>query len=380
LNVIKNRNEYSIRVVNPLEKINEVQNIWMKFQKSNDVSYFCSWGWIEAWITNVPKSSKISLFIMEKNGLEVGCFFVGISCSLLGNIFKPKKVYLNASGDRIYDDICIEYNMILAIKSETLELNKILEAIPIKWDEFHISGADLTMFPGSCIGSLGLSSPYKLVEENRLKSPYVDLIKVRSSGKLYIEFLSRNTRHQIRNSLRLIEKTGKIEVEVGNTYEKAVSIFKQLVNLHQKSWKNKGHLGAFSSKIILGFHENLIKNRFENGEIQLLRFHVSGKTIGCLYNFVYNKIVYFYQSGINYEFEKKIRPGILCHYEAVNFNILSGNIRYDFLAGNSQYKTMLSTDYNDLFYGSIVTNSIKVRLKSRLQRLKGNLKKMKFWR
>ena len=52
----------------------------------------------------------------------------------------------------------------------------------------------------------------------------------------------------------------------------------------------------------------------------------------------------FYQSGIAYEADNRLKPGLVCHAHAVAYNAAAGHRIYDFLGGEARYKKSLSTD------------------------------------
>ncbi len=70
--------------------------------------------------------------------------------------------------------------------------------------------------------------------------------------------------------------------------------------------------------------------------------------LGYLYNFVYQRRVYCYQSGFDYDIDPKRKPGMICHVLAVQHNAARGANVYDFLGGDARYKESLSTTSSTL--------------------------------
>ena len=108
----------------------------------------------------------------------------------------------------------------------------------------------------------------------------------------------------------------------------------------------------------------------EHDEIQLLRIKCENDTIGCLYNFIYKNNVYFYQSGINYNLDKRLKPGLIAHVEAILHNASKGHKIYDFLGGCSHYKKRLSTHYNRLAWIRLQKPLLKFRIEDVLKTFK----------
>ena len=67
--------------------------------------------------------------------------------------------------------------------------------------------------------------------------------------------------------------------------------------------------------------------------VDLLRVRAGDTTVGCLYNFVSRGDVSFYQSGLAYETDGKLKPGLVCHALAIDHAARAGHRWYDFLAG-----------------------------------------------
>lgn len=325
-----------------------------------EAPYFLSSGWIHVWLQNLPTDCKVYLITQKGKQKYSGLFFLGKRIVNRSKLFKIKQLCLNISGDREYDNLWIEYNGFLGNGWQQEDLGVFLDSITIPWDELYLPGIDLSTFPGNSLSEL--RAPYRYVEDEAGISHYVDLNKVRLAKGDYLSLLSRNTRSQIRRSFRELEKFGSLDLEEASDLEHAWLIYAELVQLHQNVWQSRGEPGVFSSKLFCRFHDQLITARFDIGEVQLLRISAGKHTVGCLYNFVWQGKVYFYQCGFNYGFGKKVQPGLVSHVLAVQYNAEHGHDVYDFLAGEARYKKSLATDYNKMSWGRIQRKSLKLSL------------------
>jgi len=183
-------------------------------------------------------------------------------------------------------------------------------------------------------------------------------------------FLSTNKRSQLKKSLAYYDDGDAVKIREARNAEEALVFLGKLKQLHQSKWVERGKPGAFASNYFTGFHVNLIKNRFSAGEIQILEFSNSSKTIGYLYNFIQDGKVLFYQSGFLYESGNVARPGIVCHYLAIEHNLVMGKDVYNFLAGDTQYKRSLSTHHDQLHTFIAVRNNFKWYLERGLRVVK----------
>ena len=345
-----------------------VKDIWCSLSADSNHSYFLSWGWIENWIRCLPENIPVKLAVYSEHGLPILAFFLGHAKVVRRGVIHSRSLFLNSTGIPLFDQLYIEYNSMLHTGIVKYSLQEVLECLPKDWDEFVMPGLDSNAFPGSLTNRAMQVGNISVQKE--IPSPYVDLDLVRQTHGDYVSLLSRNTRSIIRRSYRGYETRGPVVCEVANDEKSALNIFDELVRLHQRAWQARGTKGAFASDFFGNFHRRLILQRFKHGEIQLLRTCAGDVVIGCLYNFVFNRKVYFYQSGINYETDKRLKPGFICHVEAVRHNVAAGHACYDFLGGDSPYKKKLSTHQAKLIWAKVQKPRMKYRLETRLRTIK----------
>lgn len=348
--------------------LRKIREIWECLEESANNSYFLSWGWIENWIAILPDHAKPELVVYLEGKAPLLAFFLGKTNLVRKHLFRSRGWFVNATGIPAFDRICIEYNGFLYKQTETFRFIDILKSLPHLWDEFYLPDLDTRSFPGTA--ALDNIFPYKTIVDDDLVSPFVDLDVVRERSGDYLSLLSANTRAQIHRSYRLCEKTEPVGCEVAHNTRSAMDIYHELISLHEDTWANRSKEGAFSSDYIVQFHKQLIQSRFEYDEIQLLRIKYANNTIGCLYNFVYKNNVYFYQSGINYALDKRLKPGLVAHVEAIKHNATAGHKTYDFLCGDSRYKMSLATHHNRLISVRLQKPLLKFRIENGLKTFK----------
>jgi len=320
---------------------------------------------MESWIQSLDTPEKIYFVLLIKDGIPVSCCFLGVKRGFKHKIIYRTRAYLNETGQDEIDDLTIEYNSPLGLPDrfpiELLFKSKVFAQV----EELLLSGV-----PESFYTALSTPDGFALSRKRKISSHFVDLDEVRKSGRTYLEFLSPNKRSQIKRSLKHFGEVGDVEISEATTSSQALAILSELIELHQKSWNAKGQPGAFASDYARRFHNNLVRSRFDCGEIQLLSISSNQKTIGCIYNFVYNGSVLYYQSGLNFEDSNVSRPGLVCHYKAINYNYQKGHSRYNFLAGDSQYKRSLSTNSDNLYYLTMTRIDWKYRIEKWFRSLK----------
>ena len=136
-------------------------------------------------------------------------------------------------------------------------------------------------------------------EKSRRMAPFSDLRSLDRS-RSFIEFLSRNTRHQLRRSNRLYAAQGELAIRRAETVDEGRTFLAKMIELHDITWKARGKKGAFATAAVRRFYETLIETGVPAGEVDLLRITAGEAVIGYLMNFTHNGVVSAYQSGFDY--------------------------------------------------------------------------------
>jgi CelD/BcsL family acetyltransferase involved in cellulose biosynthesis len=201
----------------------------------------------------------------------------------------------------------------------------------------------LSGIPERYIAAAG-EGPYRASIRVTRPAPFVDLAALRLAGRPYLSRLSANTRYQLRRSQRRYEADGPLTICRARSVAEAGEFLDRLAELHQRYWTGRGRPGAFANAKFGRFHRALIERAFPEGEIDLLRICGGGRVVGYLYNFLYRRVVYAYQSGFDYAVsDSHQKPGLTCHHLAIERYLAAGADRYDFLAGADRYKQSLAS-------------------------------------
>jgi len=325
-------------------------------------SYFLSPAFVELFLDSLPPRDQPRLCLVERSGVAVAAFFLARRQLFRHRILPSHAAFLNVTGDPRYDEITLEDNSVVRTEDARLELESFVELLPDGWDELFLPALDTAAFPGNALGQR-LARATVLVERE-VPAPYVDLSKVRGAPAGYPALLGKNTRAELRRAERAY---GELEVEVATSREHALEIFAELVELHQADWRARGAPGAFADPWFSGFHSRLVEARWPAGEVSLLRLRGGGKTVGCLYDFVWNGRVLYYQSGFVRSEDPRAKPGFVCHAAAIRRAAAEGRVSYEFLAGSSRYKRSLATDTRSLVWARVQRPRLRFTIEQRLR-------------
>lgn len=353
--------------ITDIHDVPQLASQWAQLELNVKPAYFLSWGWVGTWLKLLPDTITPKVLMAKYKGETVGlAILIQNTLSRKGLIAPSKTLVVHETGDLDYDLLTIEYNDFLIRKQYQTEVTTAcLEYLKERfgdWDEILLRATDsnspLTNF--KLLKHCGLN--LKINQDQ--PSWYVNLQELRETGKTYLDSLSSNTRYQIRRAIRECKKHGDLEFSTAQSVEEALDYLTRLSKWHHKYWRSKGHNGCFSNPFLLKFHQSLIRDRFNHGEIQLVRIRLDDNELGYLYNLVKDGCVYFYQSGFNYDAGKRLKPGLVAHYKAIEYNFEQGMSVYNFLASDDRYKCSLSTNKHRLLWVSLQKNKLRFRLEN----------------
>jgi len=352
----------------PVENIDQLACEWDDLERrSVNHSFFLSWHWIGSWLHCLPAKIKPLLLRIRADSQTVGlAILVSGKVPIISNALNLSQIALNTTGDKRFDMLAIEYNGFLAASG----MEDMVTHAALNWllqdgvfnQTIQLSGIDADL---TNIAILLASEHERQANQfNVAPAPYVDLAAIRASGKDYLSHLSRNSRQSLRRALRYYEQMGPVEYYIAPTRNEALALFIEMQKVHQKYWRLRGQRGAFSYPFFKKFHTELIKAAYEDGHIEMARVTAGGHIIGYLYNFIWRGTVYAYQSGFLYANSRMAKPGYVSHYMAITYSLALGRDIYDFMAGERQHKSSLSTHRRNLFWLRLRSNRFLVRLEN----------------
>jgi CelD/BcsL family acetyltransferase involved in cellulose biosynthesis len=351
-----------------------LQSKWVALQERVKPSFFLTWHWIGTWL----EYTGIRPLVLEarQGDRTVALALLQPSDHRSQGRFPGKCIYLHQTGVKNHDRITIEYNGILADTSAAPDVVDACfeylihgkDGVP-HWDELYLSGVE-----PQYTAYFSAHKDLKLIPREKL-SVAIDLDAVRRTGQSYLDSLSSNTRYQIRRAIRLYEQMGELKVEAAPDVETALAFLDDIGPMHTRHWASRGSPSGFTDTFFISFHTALISRGLPTGEIDLLRIRAGEHLIGYLYNFVYNRHVYFYLSAFNYQDDPKIKPGLVSHALAVTHYLNKGALIYDFMAGTDRYKTNLGNTKSHLLWLIVQKRRLKFRLEDTLRRIKHGLQR-----
>jgi CelD/BcsL family acetyltransferase involved in cellulose biosynthesis len=344
------------------------------FAACPDASFFLSVDWVEAWLETFGTAAGTRVLVFEKGGDTLGACLIAATTERQGP-FPVRRLHLNTAGEPPGESVIVEFNALLcrpeAAPVVTATLAEYLAAE--RWNEFAVNGIS-----EDALRVVEAAFPGLARDAHWNTDYYVDLARLRAAGQDYPSALSRNTREQLRRSLKLYDEVGPLRVDAAEDRAAAMAMLEELIALHQAVWVERGQRGAFTSPRIRAFHEGLIRRALPRGGVQLLRVSAGDEVIGVLYYFIERGRVHFYQSGLRYRSDNRYKPGFVTHALAIRYWTARGLDEYDFLAGNdagARYKQSLSTGSRPLGWIIFQRPGVKLAAIALLRRLKRRVRR-----
>lgn len=338
------------RHVTPLARIRQVPHWWEPlYEASCDRSIFLSAAWLRSWLEGYGDEFEGFWVRWETNGVVVG------GCLIAARRYRLpfahlRTLYLNATGRTKERSPLAEFNGVLHMPgfeaAIAADFSRFLKELP--WSRLLISGHEDRGLLSHLIPLL----PAILVERELMPAPFVELAAM--SHESYEAMLGSNTRGQIRRSHRLYEERfGRITLNVALSLDQALQYLDALGRLSNSRWQSKGEIGSFASQSSVEFHRRLIAYLWPRKAVDLVCVRAGETIVGYLYNFIDRGKVFFYQSGLVYEMDGKLKPGLLTHFLAIEHYRQRGCREYDFLGGEARYKRSLAKQHRNLYWTTI---------------------------
>jgi len=349
----------------PIKQSNleQIEQQWRELEKTANNSIFIHWPFIYTWLNYIEYNGNILSVHFNNTVVGLGILTENISSK---NGIRIKQLWLNRTGNEALDQIWSEYNSILCTKG----LEHSIHAAIIDYFETTLTDYDELIIGVSDYHIKETPRPNNITQYTSWKSIsyQTNLTKNCQQWDSFLSTLSANTRSQIKRSVKLYGGINDITLARANSKEEALEFLTKAGTFHKVRWANQN--SGFNNPKFVRFHHDFISNNFHLNIIDLLKIKTGNKTIGYLYNFLYNKRVYFYLSGITYDTDNRLKPGLVAHCLAINYYAKQGYDLYDFMGGEGRYKQSLSTSSDVLIVSNFRRKTLPFIASSIIRRIK----------
>ena len=340
---------------------------WQDLENRAELTVFLSWQWLGHWLKTY-KPAALVLKVTEGDRI-IGLGLLVETSERRHGVLKSRCLRLHQTGQRLQDQIWIEYNGFLSEKGEedrvaAASLKYLCEELP-EWDEFIVGAIDST----DADRYAQLTGLHKHI---RWEAPCfgVNLDELRRGGVHYLDTLSRNTRYQINRCERLYQQRGLVQLQRPDSIEGALALFDRIGPRHLQRWGSGADQSGFANPDFLHFHRELIRTQWADGGIDLVSLMAGDQEIASFYNLLHKGVIYFYLGGMETETDNRLKPGLLGHTLCIEDYRHHGFHYYDFMGGDERYKANLGQLHQQLTQVSLQRGRFKLKLEDAARRTK----------
>lgn len=344
------------------------------------MSLFTSQHWLDASKDCWPQALGWQVIALETEDARTGSCILGRGLlKRHSGMLSSRTLSLNQSLDTAWDQVFIEYNGFYL--AEPGSFSNLLSALlhrlndDAHWDELRLAG--LRQVDARLACQLAKAQGLKVRVLDQRPSFARSLNDARAQGTI-LGGLSGNTRAQLRRSRRLIESIhGPVRLLRAKSTSQAVAWFDEIGPWHRLRWTTNSGLkssSGFDNPAFVRFHHTLIRSAFPAHQVRLWRLLAGDRTLALLYNFRWDATEAFYLGAWDPELDPAMRAGLVAHQMVMDECLREGLDRYDFMAGDSQYKRQLANQESELIWLTLQRPCLKFWIEDRARSLRDQLR------
>ena len=362
----KSSYDYTIESIKRLYEVvfadHPLENIFLRYE------------WMSTWITCASSKPELVTFISPCETHTIGFAFIGCKNTPFG-----KEFFLNQTGNKQDDQIWIEYNDVICAQHHQACRDALLAHVFAKptafrytavncvdkwqnkqwrsWSSQSTNGYLATNIAADIGGNIGTKiATNSAANTDNTTGSANDVKSTKADTKISLTgHFSKNTKSQVSRSMKYIEQQfGAVQMHWLTTHHIEAALT-EMGSLHIEQWEHHDYGSGFTNPQFVEFHRQFMRGGLPDEHhqglkdskvnVHLAKFTAADLTLGYLYFFTYQHRVYFYLSAINYHSkDNKYKPGLLMHKFAMTHFADLGYTHYDFLAGDSRYKSSLSNE------------------------------------
>lgn len=328
----------------------------------------CSYDWTVTWLRHygdlVPHHIAVSSRGMDILGMCLLTEGVGQH----DGPFAVKTLHVGTAGEPDQESVCVEYNQLLTADEHQPAFARQLMAAVAEHESCECFVLD-GMSSDHANAFIALKAPSDV---RQVTCHYCDLDAIRNSAPDPCQLFGVSTRSNLRRSLR---ELGRVELDWADQTDVALNYYDEMIGYHRQRWNASGKPGVFSSSRFTAFHRDLITTLVPQGRALMVRARQESRILGILYILIENNRLLYYQAGLP-EHQSKLSLGNVTQYLTMLEAARRGYAAFDFMAGDAQYKRVLSTHHNTLFWARWRKPSVKFLVLDGLRSIKTYLSEL----
>jgi CelD/BcsL family acetyltransferase involved in cellulose biosynthesis len=343
----------SFNTIKSPEDFHNLQRVWTSLIKQAEApSIYQTWEWLTTWWDVYGYQRNLCLVTAYDDEQLVGIapFSIPTQKTRRFQVLPYRTLWYLCSGQTKERNVASEYTDFIVQKGREQEfIVALLDWLSRQhfWDEIIIPDVSLEKITIQLLPQAARRAHLNFDLTSKAQSI---LIRLPTTWEQYLKSLNRNLRYKINRGRKELEKA-KGQYHLITSQKEIPKAFAELERLHQARWQGKGESGAFACSHWKSFHRQIIPIFQKNNWLKLSFLELNGENVAANYNFVFDKKVHYFQSGLIPQQNKHLRLGLILHSYCIEEAINEGMEEYDFLKywpDGSNFKTMWQNDSRDL--------------------------------
>ena len=234
--------------------LDRLETRWRALATESGGSYFQDWGWVGCMAAERYPDPVLVEMHQDEKLVALALFNRGASRR------DGTSLHLQESIDPLLTSIFVEHNGPLVAIADPVLRQAVLAALFT-----HAMRAPIDRLPPNprrlvlsgvgpdCADAAAMTGGL-VDEKSRRMAPFSDFGAL-DRDRPFIEFLSRNTRHQLRRSNRLYAAQGELAIRRADTVHEGMIYLAKMIELHDITWKARGKKGAFATEAVRRFYQ-----------------------------------------------------------------------------------------------------------------------------
>lgn len=360
-----------IEVIKDINRLQDLKNEWNQLlEKSDTKSIFLTWEWLYCWWKHFKGQNQLFIIIAKSKGngqiLGIAPFYIEKTKVLgLFSVNKIKFLGTKQVGSDFLDFIIYpgKENEVLKAVYEYIKKHSPL------WDVVEIGDIDHN---SSSIGLLRivLNGDFRIIEKKAHICPYLEL---KQNYEDLITHLSPNMRSSLKRRTKVLEEKYKVDFSIIDKKDEIGKHLNILFSLHNQRFVSKkgntNNKSSFMGHEIINFHRDVANCFVSKGWLKFYFLTRDSDTLACLYAFKYKDRLFYFQSGLNPQWEK-LSPGAVLMGYCIKDAVRDDLKEFHYLRGNEQYKKRWTKTYkatNDILIFNVTISAKTVYYFMRLK-------------
>ena len=327
-----------IKCFRSVEELKTISDDWdtLLAQSSNN-TVSLSWDWITNWIKIYLGPDKLLCVAAYDDNKLVGLAPLWVKEIRQIGLFKLRILRFIGS-----EEICSDHLDFIISKKHlrnisSLIWNHLYGELRKFWDiwEYNNVSSDSIILHIFCQQAV---TDYRCLRTEITGYTICPYINLPDSWDDYLASLSSNQRRALKVSTELIEKVGALELSVCTNRSTLHEYMRTHIQLHHKSWEDRGQSGSFKSDQFNAFHYSFAENRLLQNKLLLYSLNLDGIPIGSFYGFEHDQIMYYYLLGVDRSAVPKASIGRVVLGHCIRLAIDRKCREFDLLRGFEEYK------------------------------------------